>query len=115
VRTDLARRQREWALEHSGGVVEGRDIGTVVFPDADVKVFLTAQPEIRASRRAHEVTDLDYETVAADLARRDALDEGRETAPMAVADDAVTVDTSGRSVDEVVRVVLAAIDGRSDG
>jgi cytidylate kinase len=115
VRTDLARRQREWALEHSGGVVEGRDIGTVVFPDADVKVFLTAQPEIRASRRAHEVTDLDYETVAADLARRDALDEGRETAPTAVADDAVTVDTSGRSVDEVVRVVLAAIDGRSDG
>jgi cytidylate kinase len=111
VRTELARRQREWADKHDGGVVEGRDIGTVVFPAAEVKVFLTAQADIRASRRANEVTDLDYETVAADLARRDALDEGRETAPLAVADDAVIVDTSGRSVDEVVRVVLEAVDG----
>ena len=80
VRTELVRRQREWAGERGGGVLEGRDIGTVVFPDAVLKVYLTARPEVRAERRAAEVSDLDYETVAADMARRDALDQGRETA-----------------------------------
>jgi cytidylate kinase len=102
VREELRRRQREWASKRDGGVIEGRDIGTVVFPDAALKVFLTAAPETRARRRALEVTELDYETVAADLARRDALDEGRDHSPLAEADDAVTVDTTDRSVDEVV-------------
>ena len=102
VRGSCARRQREWVTEHGGGVVEGRDIGTVVFPDAELKVYLTANAEVRADRRATEVTDLDYETVAADIARRDALDEGRADAPLAVADDAIVIDTTGRSVDEVV-------------
>jgi CMP/dCMP kinase len=106
VRDELRRRQREWAEARGGGVVEGRDIGTVVFPDAELKVFLTATPDVRASRRSQEVTDLDYETVAADLARRDALDEGRDDSPLAMAADAVHLDTSDRTVDEVVDDVL---------
>jgi cytidylate kinase len=76
VRSEMVRRQREWVATRGGGVLEGRDIGTVVFPDAELKVYLTADPEVRAARRSKEVTDLDYETVAADLARRDALDQG---------------------------------------
>ena len=69
VREELVTRQREWALRHGGGVIEGRDIGSVVFPDAELKVYLDARPEVRAARRSKEVADLDYETVAADLAR----------------------------------------------
>lgn len=106
VRRELVRRQRAWATEHDGGVIEGRDIGTVVFPDADLKLFFTAAPGVRASRRAGEVRDLDYETVAADLARRDALDEGRTASPLARADDAIVVDTTQMSVDDVVTQVL---------
>jgi cytidylate kinase len=96
------RRQREWATERGGGVLEGRDIGTVVFPDAVLKVYLNARPEVRAERRAAEVTDLDYETVAADMARRDALDQGRDTAPLMRADAALELDTSDMTVDEIV-------------
>jgi len=87
-------------------VVEGRDIGTVVFPDASLKVYLTARPEVRAARRAKEVTDLDYATVAADLARRDALDEGRAHNPLMVADDAIVIDTSDMTIDEIVADVV---------
>jgi cytidylate kinase len=102
VRTELVRRQREWANERGGGVLEGRDIGSVVFPDAVLKVYLNARPEVRAERRAAEVSDLDYETVAADMARRDALDQGRETAPLMRADGALELDTSDMTVDEIV-------------
>ena len=102
VRAEMVRRQREWAADRGGGVIEGRDIGSVVFPDAVLKVYLSARPEVRAERRAAEVTDLDYETVAADMARRDALDQGRETAPLRQADGAVELDTSDMSVDEIV-------------
>ena len=83
-------------------MLEGRDIGSVVFPDAVLKVYLTASPEVRAARRSKEVTDLSYETVAADLARRDALDQGREDSPLALAEGAVLVDTTDRDVDEIV-------------
>jgi cytidylate kinase len=109
VRTELVRRQREWAAERGGGVLEGRDIGTVVFPDAALKVYLTARPEVRAERRSKEVEDLSYETVAADLARRDALDQGREASPLTEADDALVVDTSELSVDEVVEALAAKV------
>jgi CMP/dCMP kinase len=102
VRTEMVRRQREWAVERGGGVIEGRDIGSVVFPDAALKVYLNARPDVRAERRAAEVTDLDYETVAADMARRDALDQGRETAPLRQADGAIELDTSDMTVDEIV-------------
>ncbi len=110
VRTEMVRRQREWATERGGGVLEGRDIGTVVFPDAALKVYLNARPEVRAERRAAEVSDLDYETVAADMARRDALDQGRETAPLRRADGAFELDTSDMTVDEIVVELVRRID-----
>ena len=106
VRSEMRRRQREWATERGGGVMEGRDIGTVVFPDAALKVYLDARPEIRAARRSKEVADLSYETVASDLARRDALDQGRSDSPLREADDAWVIDTSDLSVDQIVDVIL---------
>jgi CMP/dCMP kinase len=112
VRTEMVRRQREWAAAHDGGVMEGRDIGTVVFPDALLKVYLDADPEVRAQRRSKEVTDLDYETVAADLARRDALDQGRDHSPLQEASDALVVDTTGLSVEEIVDRLAEALDAR---
>ncbi len=103
VRRELVRRQREWVARHGGSaVVEGRDIGTVVFPDAPLKAYLTANLEVRAGRRQKEVSDLDYETVVADMARRDTLDEGRDVDPLLCADDAVRIDTSDRSVEDIV-------------
>jgi cytidylate kinase len=111
VRAELRRRQREWAAEHRGGVMEGRDIGTVVFPDAELKVYLTAEPEVRAERRSQEVTDLDYETVAADLARRDAYDQGRDDSPLTQPHDALVLDTTGMTVEEIVTELVERLDG----
>jgi len=102
VRRELVRRQREWAQAHDGGVIEGRDIGSVVFPDAVLKAYLNARPDVRAERRAAEVTDLDYETVAADMARRDALDQGRDVSPLLRADGSFELDTSDMTVEQIV-------------
>ncbi len=99
VRRALVQRQRSWADEHGGGVVEGRDIGSVVFPDATLKVYLTASPEERARRRNDES--------AAGVARRDHLDSTRAASPLKVASDARELDTTGRSVDDVVEEVLS--------
>jgi CMP/dCMP kinase len=110
VRAELVRRQREWAYERAGGVLEGRDIGTVVFPDAVLKVYLNARPEVRAERRAAEVAELDYETVAADMARRDALDQGRQADPLRLADDSIELDTSDMTIDEIVAELARRID-----
>ena len=110
VRKELVSRQREWAVRQEGGVLEGRDIGTVVFPDAELKVYLTADPEVRARRRAKEVTDLDYEQVAADIARRDALDTTRAADPLVEAADATVVDTTGLDIDEVVATITELLD-----
>jgi cytidylate kinase len=107
VRTELVARQRRWAERRGGGVIEGRDIGTVVFPDAPVKVYLTADDGERASRRSKEVLDLHYDQVAADIARRDHIDSTRAASPLAVAADAVQLDTTGRSIEQVVDAVLA--------
>jgi cytidylate kinase len=109
VRAEMRRRQREWAAQRGGGVMEGRDIGTVVFPDAELKVYLDADPEVRAARRSKEVSDLSYETVAADLARRDALDQGRTHDPLREAEGAFVIDTSDLSVDEIVDVILGQL------
>jgi cytidylate kinase len=107
VRTELVRRQREWVVAHGGGVLEGRDIGTVVFPDADLKVYLTADESERANRRSREMLDLRYDQVAADMARRDRVDSTRADSPLSVAPDAVEVDTTGMSIDDVVAAVVA--------
>jgi 3-phosphoshikimate 1-carboxyvinyltransferase len=99
VRTQLVRRQRAWAATHGGGVVEGRDIGSVVFPDADLKVYLTASPEERARRRNDEAPE--------GVARRDRIDSTRDASPLRQADDAHHLDTTGRTVQDVVEEVLS--------
>ncbi len=115
VRTELVCRQREWADLHGGGVVEGRDIGTVVFPDAPIKVFLTADDEARARRRSNEMLELHYDQVAADIARRDHVDSTRAASPLTAADDAVRIDTTSLGVDAVVDTVLALANTRLAG
>jgi CMP/dCMP kinase len=108
VREALVHKQRE-LLGSGDWVAEGRDIGTVVAPDAEVKVFLTASPEERARRRAEEL-GTDVETVLRDQAIRDAQDRDREHSPLKQAPGAVELDTSGLSVDEVVRRVVELVD-----
>jgi cytidylate kinase len=104
VRRALVKKQRE-LLSTGDWVAEGRDIGTVVAPDAEVKVFLNASPEERARRRAEEL-GADVQTVLRDQAMRDQSDMQREHSPLRLAPGAVEVDTSGRTVDEVVRRVV---------
>ena len=108
VRKALVKKQRE-KLEHGDWVAEGRDIGTVVAPDAALKVFLTASPEERARRRAEEL-GTDVETVMRDQAMRDQSDMGREHSPLKLAPDAVELDTSGRSVEDVVQRVVELVE-----
>jgi len=110
VRVALSRKQQAMVGE-GDWVVEGRDIGTVVAPDAALKVFLTASPEERARRRAAEL-GTDVETVLRDQALRDASDENREHSPLQMAPDAVEIDTTGRSVDEVVRELADLVHAR---
>ena len=102
VRSELVRRQREWVEQHGGAVVEGRDIGSVVFPDAEVKVFLTASAAERARRRSMDET-------ADDLARRDLLDSTRAVSPLIVPQGARVVDTTGRPIDDVVDEIVAML------
>jgi cytidylate kinase len=82
-----------------------------VFPDAELKVYLTARPDVRAERRAAEITQLDYETVAADMARRDAIDQGRTDSPLRQADDAVEIDTSELTVDQIIHELAGMVSG----
>ncbi len=105
VREVMVERQRTWIAENGGGVLEGRDIGTVVCPDADLKVYLVADPEIRARRRAAEQN----EAVANDMARRDQADSTRTVSPLMRADDAAEIDTTNLSIDEVVDVVIGLV------
>ncbi len=112
VRQALVARQRQWIDSHPEGVVvEGRDIGTVVFPDSPAKIYLTALPEIRAARRVKDLglSEKDIPRIAEELARRDHLDSTRETSPLRPADDASLVDTSGLTVDEVVERVAQLV------
>ena len=112
VRTELVAQQR--ALIGSGGiVVEGRDIASVVWPGAEVKVYLTAAPEVRAQRRAGELVAADVSIVAADLARRDRLDRTRAVSPLVRADGAVELDTSDLDIDGVVDAIVALIPARA--
>ena len=122
VRSALVGQQRAIAAENDI-VMEGRDIGTVVFPHAELKIFLTADPHERAHRRVlqrHEgEAELDEAGLAAeeaetyrDLERRDALDASRAVAPLEAAPDAVTIDSSSRTIDEVVELIGALIDER---
>ena len=118
VRTRLVAIQRELATGPGSVVVEGRDIGTVVLPDAPVKIFLTASAETRARRRNEQniaagLPD-DYETVLADVRRRDHLDSSRAVSPLRAAEDAVIVDTSDMNQTEVVAALRDLVDKRME-
>jgi len=99
VRVVMVERQRQWVATNGGGVVEGRDIGSGVLPDADLKLYLTASPEVRAARRSEEG--------AAAVARRDRLDSTRATSPLEVPEGARIIDTGALSVDQIVEEVVA--------
>lgn len=113
VRRAVVDLQRRW-VERNGGdaVVEGRDIGTVVFPNAPVKVFLTADPDVRARRRAAdpEAAGHTVEGILEQIARRDEADTSRQASPLRPADDAVTIDTSDLTVPDVVRQILDLVE-----
>jgi CMP/dCMP kinase len=107
VRDAMRTQQRQWIQQMGGGVVEGRDIGTVVFPDAEIKIFLTASPHERAKRRV-EQNGGDLDAVAAGIAERDRIDSTREDSPLIPATDSILVDSTGKSVDEVVNEIVLA-------
>ena len=106
VRDAMREQQRRWIQAQKGGVVEGRDIGTVVFPDAILKVFLTASPEVRAERRVGQ-TGGDITAVAASIAERDHLDSTRLDSPLRPSEGSVIVDSSNRSIEEVVAEIVS--------
>ena len=106
VRDAMREQQRRWIQAQKGGVVEGRDIGTVVFPDAILKVFLTASPEVRAERRVGQ-TGGDIKAVAASIAERDHLDSTRLDSPLRPSDGSVIVDSSNRTIEEVVAEIVS--------
>jgi cytidylate kinase len=116
VRARLVELQRAAAVAAPNGiVVEGRDIGTTVLPDATVKIFLTASPEARAARRGGElkangVHGVDLSATREALVKRDAADSGRKTSPLAKADDAVEVDTSDLTLDQVIECVVTLVE-----
>lgn len=113
VRRALVARQRALGKRGRGAVLEGRDIGAVVFPDADLKFFLTAMPEARAHRRYEEdrlrERDANYESTLDDINRRDQRDSTREDSPLKIGDDAIVIDSSELSIDEVYKRMLGEI------
>jgi cytidylate kinase len=116
VRHRITELQRSLAAsaEH-GMVVEGRDIGTTVLPNADLKVFLTASPEARAARRSGELKGIDIHTTREALIRRDAADSSRKTSPLAKADDAVEVDTTDLTLPQVIECVVTLVEEKRAG
>ena len=116
VRTALIDFQRQFARREGGAVIDGRDIGTVICPEAEVKLFVTADDNIRAGRRYEELKpsspDLTFEAVLNDVRARDKRDAERETSPMVAASDAVLLDTSKLSIDAAVAEAVAIINKR---
>ena len=116
VRRALVDFQRAFAARAGGAVLDGRDIGTVICPDAPVKLFVTASPEARAARRQAELSAnahaASYDAVLADLQARDARDAGRVDAPLKLADDALLMDTTDMDIDEAVAEAIAAVAAR---
>ena len=118
VRESLWSIQRNFAKE-GNAVFEGRDMGTVVFPDAEVKIFLTARPEVRAQRRMHEMLQknpqeaakIDQDILLEEMAKRDAYDSSRSLAPLKCPEDAFVIDTSDLTIDEIIESILKYKDG----
>jgi len=116
VRHALVERQRAFADQPGGAVLDGRDIGTVIAPHADAKLFVTATPEVRAQRRYDELLRIglhaDYDEVLLDIRARDERDRNRATAPLVRADDAVLLDTSGMAAESAMAAAIAAVERR---
>jgi cytidylate kinase len=116
VRQALFRRQRQFALQTGGAVLDGRDIGTVIAPEAEVKLFVVARVGARAARRHTEMRDagrnVSLETITADLAERDLRDRNRKDAPLVAASDAITLDTSDLDRDQAVARAIAIVEQR---
>jgi cytidylate kinase len=116
VRTALLERQQEFAGQPGGAVLDGRDIGTVIAPKANVKLFVTASPEVRAQRRVRELLErgmpAHYEDVLADIRARDERDSHRSVAPLRQAPDAVLLDTSELSIDDAIATAIRLADDR---
>ena len=114
VRAALVKLQRDFVATPPGAVLDGRDIGTVICPDADVKIFVTAQPEVRARRRAMEYRaagkDGDEATVLADIRKRDERDSNRSASPLKQADDAHLLDTTNLDVEAAVAAAIAIVE-----
>lgn len=116
VRDALLQRQRDFAAQEGGAVLDGRDIGTVIAPQADVKLFVTASPEVRAQRRVRELLERGmpghYEDVLLDIRARDERDASRKVAPLRQAVDAILLDTSELGVDEAIAEAIRVADQR---
>jgi len=119
VRAALLAFQREFAATPPGAVLDGRDIGTVICPQAEVKIFVTATPEVRARRRALEFTaagkPMDEDAVLADIRARDARDMGRAAAPLKQAADAHLLDTSDMDISTVIRAAIDIVEATRAG
>lgn len=116
VRAALLERQRAFAAQPGGAVLDGRDIGTVIAPHADVKLYVTASPEVRSRRRLTEITgrglSAHYDEVLADIRSRDKRDSGRDFAPLTKADDALILDTTDLDVDASIAAALRLVARR---
>ena len=116
VRAALLERQTRFAAQPGGAVLDGRDIGTVIAPQAEAKLFVTARPEVRAERRLAELRragrNVHLAEVLADIRARDARDTGRGAAPLRQADDAMLLDTSDMDVEQAIAAAIAAVDAR---
>ena len=115
VRAALLDFQRRFARREGGAVLDGRDIGTVICPEAEAKLFVVASDEARAARRQAELGTESVEAVLADIRARDARDAGRDVAPMAAAADALLLDTTDLSIDAAVAEAVAYVDSRLPG
>jgi cytidylate kinase len=117
VRAALLDRQKHFAAQDGGAVLDGRDIGTVIAPDATVKLFVTARPEVRARRRFAELKgrglDVHYPDVLADIVARDERDTGRDAAPLIMADDALLLDTSDLDPEAAIAAAIAAVEAKT--
>jgi CMP/dCMP kinase len=116
VRAALIDRQRSFARQAGGAVLDGRDVGTVIAPEADAKLFVTARPEVRAQRRHDELERLGLhsrlEAVLHDIQARDERDTGRKTAPLRQADDAILLDTSDLAIEAAIQRAISLVEAR---
>ena len=119
VRAALLQRQKRFARQPGGAVLDGRDIGTVIAPDADAKLFVKATPQVRAQRRHRELqshgSDVSFDKVLADIRARDARDSARSTAPLTMAADAGLLDTSALTIEASVAKAIAMVEARRAG